>query len=240
MRRWTPLTTLMRHGHGMCRQTSWTCPMPLRGIAATGGTTTAANSRRAVRMAGVRLTLARIRFSATSATLSSLTCMQQVVIPVQTMNKLFGKLAVEQNQAKAMDETQTVSQKDRCMACHGVVNEFEKMMIERKSATTGGLGRHEVACCAQSYDSEPVAAHLQTPSMHSPALLQAPKQPGGAPSAASEMEARGASPVVRNAASSASALTPMGWANCGGASGKSACIELLATLQVAPAFPGTL
>ena len=55
--------------------------------------------------------------------------------------RLFGNLAVEQSQAKKMDETQSAaSEKDLCMACHGTVVEFEKMMVERKSAATGGLG----------------------------------------------------------------------------------------------------
>lgn len=46
--------------------------------------------------------------------------------------KLFGKLAVEQNQAKAMDETQSsFTPQDKCVACHGVVIEFEKLIAER-------------------------------------------------------------------------------------------------------------
>ena len=54
--------------------------------------------------------------------------------------KLFGQLAVEQNQAKAMDETQSkFSKQDLCMVCHGVVVEFEKMMAERVDRTRSQL-----------------------------------------------------------------------------------------------------
>ena len=67
--------------------------------------------------------------------------------------KMFGKLAIEQNQAKHMDETQSMATpQDRCMACHGVVLEFEKMMIERKSAATGGLGRRDQLAVADTYE----------------------------------------------------------------------------------------
>ena len=54
--------------------------------------------------------------------------------------RMFGQLAVEQNQAKFMDEHQTTSAEQQCEACHGVVVEFERMMVERKSEATGGLG----------------------------------------------------------------------------------------------------
>jgi hypothetical protein len=54
--------------------------------------------------------------------------------------RMFGQLAFEQAQAKSMDETQsTASAKDRCMACHGVVVEFEKMMKERVDRTRSQL-----------------------------------------------------------------------------------------------------
>ena len=47
--------------------------------------------------------------------------------------KLFGRLAIEQSQAKHMDETQSqFTPKDRCLVCHGVVNEFEIMMKSEK------------------------------------------------------------------------------------------------------------
>ena len=45
--------------------------------------------------------------------------------------RMFGKLATEQAQAKAMDETQHVSKNDMCMACHGVVVEVERMLKDR-------------------------------------------------------------------------------------------------------------
>jgi len=54
--------------------------------------------------------------------------------------KMFGQLAFEQAQAKHMDETQsTATASDRCMACHGVVVEFEKMMKERVDRTRSKL-----------------------------------------------------------------------------------------------------
>jgi len=54
--------------------------------------------------------------------------------------RMFGKLAVEQNQAKAMDETQSAAtDKDMCMVCHGTVVEFEKMWQEKK-----GTGKRDM------------------------------------------------------------------------------------------------
>jgi len=54
--------------------------------------------------------------------------------------RMFGKLAVEQSQARAMDETQSAaSTKDMCMVCHGTVVEFEKMWQERK-----GTGKRDM------------------------------------------------------------------------------------------------
>jgi len=49
--------------------------------------------------------------------------------------RMFGKLATEQAQAKHMDETQNVSPEDKCMTCHGVVVEFEKILAEHKERT---------------------------------------------------------------------------------------------------------
>lgn len=46
--------------------------------------------------------------------------------------EMFGKLAVAQNQHKAMEETQSIKPEDRCLACHGVAVEFEIMAEERK------------------------------------------------------------------------------------------------------------
>lgn len=47
--------------------------------------------------------------------------------------KMFGQLAIEQNQAMAMHETQSVASKeDMCMVCHGMVAELELMMQERR------------------------------------------------------------------------------------------------------------
>jgi hypothetical protein len=66
--------------------------------------------------------------------------------------KLFGKLAIEQNQAKSLDEHQTTTAMDRCMACHGVVVEFEKMMVERKTAGTGGHGRRDQLAVADTFE----------------------------------------------------------------------------------------
>ena len=58
--------------------------------------------------------------------------------------KMFGQLAIEQNQAKLMDEHQsTATAADRCMVCHGVILEIEKMFEERKHEATGGLGRRD-------------------------------------------------------------------------------------------------
>ena len=46
--------------------------------------------------------------------------------------ELFGRLAVEQNQAKAMDETQSqFTPEDKCLVCHGTTVELEIMMAER-------------------------------------------------------------------------------------------------------------
>jgi len=45
--------------------------------------------------------------------------------------KMFGQLAVEQNQHKAMEETKNVKPEDKCMVCNGVVVEFEAMLAER-------------------------------------------------------------------------------------------------------------
>ena len=45
--------------------------------------------------------------------------------------RLFGKMAVEQNQAKAVNEHQNVSPQDVCVACHGVVIEIEKILKAR-------------------------------------------------------------------------------------------------------------
>lgn len=56
--------------------------------------------------------------------------------------RLFGQMAIEQNQAKSMDETQsTATPKDRCMVCHGVIVEFELMMKTQK----GKGGRNALA-----------------------------------------------------------------------------------------------
>ena len=66
--------------------------------------------------------------------------------------KLFGKLAIEQSQAKHMDEMQSTNEEQRCMACHGVVVEFEKMMIERKTAATGGLGMRGQLAVADAFE----------------------------------------------------------------------------------------
>ena len=68
--------------------------------------------------------------------------------------KMFGQLAIEQNQARMMDETQSKhSKKDKCMACHGTVVEFEKYIVERKSQATGGLGRRDQLAVADAYDN---------------------------------------------------------------------------------------
>jgi len=79
--------------------------------------------------------------------------------------RLFGKLAVEQNQAKFMDEHQSTTPEQRCQACHGVVVEFERMMVERKSQATGGLGRRDQLAVADAYEK---ICHLNRYEFHDP------------------------------------------------------------------------
>ena len=74
--------------------------------------------------------------------------------------KMFGQLAIEQNQAKLMDEHQsTATAADRCMVCHGVILEIEKMFEERKHEATGGLGRRDQLAVRSVLDARSTAAY---------------------------------------------------------------------------------
>ena len=58
--------------------------------------------------------------------------------------RMFGKLAIEQNQAKAMSENQRVDPADKCMACHAVVVEFEAMIAQRPAQKRDQLAYAEI------------------------------------------------------------------------------------------------
>jgi len=45
--------------------------------------------------------------------------------------KMFGRLAMEQSQAQNLDKAQHVSKEDRCLTCHGMVVEVEKILAAR-------------------------------------------------------------------------------------------------------------
>ena len=46
--------------------------------------------------------------------------------------KVFGKLAIEQNNFRAIDAAQHVTAEDRCIACHAAVNELEKALRAKR------------------------------------------------------------------------------------------------------------
>eukprot|EP00966_Prymnesium_polylepis_P216588 5014159-Prymnesium_polylepis.1 len=80
--------------------------------------------------------------------------------------RMFGKMAVEQGQAKAVDAHQNVSPQDICVACHGVVIEIEKILKARVDKQRNSIAVTEVleaVCHLDRYEfQDPVKVNVRT------------------------------------------------------------------------------